>query len=256
MVHAATYLSDSMTRSFFVCVGILLLSLVGTAQPTRAQNDQSPQEDCTILCAPDVEFEPTVAVEPLFGGPRVQNLRTGEVTEEGASATFEIVIAVGMPTTLPRVELTGEAIWAPFAETDANPFTGRSTDELSVEAIGENPVELEMELNVALLTPEETGGWLDAHVDVVDQFSPAEQPDDTRLYTHKLNLELDVALLPFHQLNGAGYLRHVELEGSLDYLATGLPHEGDRLGEERFLDDANPWGFSAVLVLPIAPLEL
>lgn len=228
----------------------LMATLVLPLSPARAQDGGS----CTLFCAPDVEFEPTVAVEPLFGGAQVQNRQTGTVTETSPSSTFEMVFSVGVPTTIPRVGLTGEIIWSPFVDTDVNPFTGRSATELGVESIDENPVELEVELNVALLTPEETSGWLDAHFDVIDQLSPAEQPGDTRLYTHKLNLELDVAVLPFHQLDGAAYLRHVELEGSLDYLATGLPQEGDTFGEERFLEDASPWGFSAVLVLPIAPL--
>lgn len=219
--------------------------------PVRAQDGGS----CTLFCTPEIEFEPTVATEPLFGGARVENRRTGMVSEASPSSTFEMVFSAGIPTTIPRVGLTGEVIWSPFPDTDANPFTGRTAEDLGVESIDDNPVELEAELNLALLTPEETGGWLDAHFDVVDQLSPAAQPGDQRLYTHKLNLELDVAAVPFHQLKGAGYLRHVELEGSLDYLATGLPQAGDTFGEERFLEDASPWGFSAVLVLPLAPLS-
>lgn len=230
---------------------VLAAALFLPATPAWAQSEAS----CTLLCTPEVEFEPTVAVEPLFGGARVENRRTGMVSEASPSSTFEMVFSVGVPTTIPRVGLTGEVIWSPFADTDANPFTGRSASDLGVESIDDNPVELEAELNVALLTPEETGGWLDAHFDIIDQLSPAEQPDDRQLYTHKLNFELDVAVLPFHQLDGAGYLKHVELEGSLDYLATGLPQKGDTFGGERFLEDASPWGFSAVLVLPIAPLS-
>lgn len=241
-----------MTRSLLV--GALLLVLSAHVAPAYAQAQEG--RSCTLLCTPEVEFEPTVAVEPLFGGARVRNLRTNAVTEASPSSTFEMVFAVGVPTTIPRVGLTGEVIWSPFADTDANPFTGRTADELGVDAIDDNPVELEFELNVMLLTAEQTGGWAEVHVDVIDQLSPAEQPDDTRLYTHKLNFELDASMAPFHRVEAAGYLRHVELEGSLDYLATGLPREGDVLGSERFLDDASPWGFSAVLILPVAPLPL
>jgi hypothetical protein len=50
------------------------------------------------------------------------------------------------------------------------------------------------------------------------------------------------------------WLRGVELEGSLDYVATGLPRKGDQHNGVRFLDDASPWSFSIVIVLPIAPL--
>ena len=50
------------------------------------------------------------------------------------------------------------------------------------------------------------------------------------------------------------WLKDVELEGSVDYVATGLLRAGDVIGNERFLDDASPWSFSLVFVLPIAPL--
>ena len=51
------------------------------------------------------------------------------------------------------------------------------------------------------------------------------------------------------------WLRNVELKGSLDYVATGLPKAGDVIGDERFLEDASPWSFSVVVVLPLAPLS-
>lgn len=234
----------------FLLIGALLLAVGAYVAPAQAQEDPS----CTLLCTPEVEFEPTVAVEPIFGGADVRDLRTRTVTSAEPTATFEIVGAVGIPTTIPRTELTGEVIWSPFANTGANPFTGRSANDLGVDAIDDNPVELEFELNFMLLPPEQTGGWAEVHVDVVDQFSPAEQPDDTGTYTHKLNLELDAALLPFQRMERVGFLRGVEIEGSLDYMATGIPREGDIFGSERFLEDASPWGVSMVLVLPLAPL--
>jgi len=46
----------------------------------------------------------------------------------------------------------------------------------------------------------------------------------------------------------------LELETSLDYLATGLPQKGDVLADgSRFVDDASHWSFSFVIVIPIAP---
>jgi hypothetical protein len=50
------------------------------------------------------------------------------------------------------------------------------------------------------------------------------------------------------------WLRGVEVEGSLDYVATGLPKAGDRVNGVRLIDKANPWSFSLVFVLPVAPL--
>ena len=49
--------------------------------------------------------------------------------------------------------------------------------------------------------------------------------------------------------------RNVEIEGSLDYVATGLPRLGDVVNVERFLTDDNPWSFSIVFVFPLAPLS-
>lgn len=195
---------------------------------------------CVVLCVPEVNVEPTVTVENLFGGPRVASVGAGitpDTTRLSREAAFEAILAVGVPTALSGVGLTLEVIWSPFAD--------------------DNALELETELNILLLTGEETGGLVSAHFDVIDQFSPAERSTDGRAYTHKLNFELDVGVAPFHRLTGAGWLPHVEVELSLDYLATGLPRRGDEAppGEHRFLDDASPWSLSFVLVLPAAPLR-
>jgi hypothetical protein len=48
-------------------------------------------------------------------------------------------------------------------------------------------------------------------------------------------------------------LRGVELEGSLDYVATGLPKAGDRVDGYRFIEDTSPWSLSVVFVLAVAP---
>jgi hypothetical protein len=87
---------------------------------------------------------------------------------------------------------------------------------------------------------------------VVDKFSAAERPTDRRAYTHKLNLELDTSVSIFNWLPEGRWLRGVELEGSLDYVATGLARAGDRINGDRYLEDANPWSFSIVFVVPVA----
>lgn len=223
------------------------------AGPVAAQERMA----CHLLCTPALAFEPTISFEDFAARPRIAVLDRGvpvDTVRAGPSTTFEIIFALGVPTELPRIGLTLEAIWTPFVKAEENPFTGARADELG-KRITENPVELEAELNVALLTPEETGGWLDAHFDLVDQLSPAERPEDSRWYTHKLDLELDVAVAPFNGLPEGRWLRNLELEGSLDFLVTGRPRRGDRLGDELFLDDASPWSFSILLVVPLAPLN-
>lgn len=210
---------------------------------------------CRVLCTPDLAFEPTLSIENLAGRHRIAMLENGvpvDTVVADREAVFEIVLAVGIPTRIPRIGFTLEAIWAPFAGTGSNPFTSRSAEEVGRDDIRDNAVELEAELKIALLTYEETGGWLDAHFDVVDQFSPAERPDDGSVYTHKLDLELDIATPPLARLDIGGWLAGLELEASLDRMVTGVPRAGDRLGDELFLDDASPWSLSLVLVVPLA----
>ncbi len=139
-------------------------------------------------------------------------------------------------------------------ETDVNPFTGSSAADIGRSTVRDNPVEIEIELNFSLFDADKTGGWVSSHVDVVDQFSPAEHPDAGSAYTHKLDFEWDTAFHIFNRLPQGNWLRNVEAEVSLDYLATGLPGAGDILGSERFVDRASPWSLSFVFVMPLAPL--
>jgi hypothetical protein len=155
---------------------------------------------CKFLC------EPTLLVEPT-------------ITFEKDATVFETIFALDLSTPIPRVGITLEAITKPFSD--------------------ENDVELESELKLYWLQSEQTGGWLSSHFDLVDKFSGAERPTDTRAYTHKLNLELDTAVAVFNRLPENHWLRDVEIEGSLDYVATGLPKGAPR------------WSFSVVFVIPV-----
>jgi hypothetical protein len=158
-------------------------------------------QECRFLC------EPTLLIEPT-------------ITFEKDATVFETIFALDLSTPIPRVGVTLEAITKPFQD--------------------ENDVELESELKLYWLESDQTGGWLSSHFDLVDKFSGAERATDTRAYTHKLNLELDTAVALFSRLPERHWLHDVELEGSLDYVATGLPK------------DASRWSFSIVLVIPVA----
>ena len=132
---------------------------------------------------------------------------------------FEMVLALDMASRVPRLGFTVEAITAPASD--------------------DNDVELESELNLIWLPAAQTRGWVSSHFDIVDKFSGAERPTDERAYTHKLNFELDTALAMFSRLPEGNWFRDVELEGSLDYVASGLP------------EDAPRWSFSIVFVIPL-----
>jgi hypothetical protein len=147
---------------------------------------------------------------------------------------FEVVLALDMATKIPWLGFTVEAIASPFSD--------------------DNDVELEFESNFHWLTESMTRGWVTSHFDVVDQFSPAERPDVSRAYTHKLDFELDTALHMFKWMPEDRWLHGVEFETSLDYLATGLPKKGDLFPDgSLFLDDASHWSLSFVFVIPVAP---
>lgn len=211
-----------VVMSVFACIVFAL------ANVTAQQGHPS----CRLLCAPEFKVEPTITTTNLLGSPRVER-DDGLVTREPREMEFEVILSMDLPTRISWFGLTVEAIFLPF-DRDSTP-------------------ELEFETNLTWLPGERTAGWLSSHFDIVDKFSAAERPTDRGAYTHKLNLELDTNFALFNWLPDGRWLRGVELEGSLDYVATGLPKAGDRVGSVRFVDDASPWSFSLVFVLPIAP---
>lgn len=212
-------------RRVLVSSAVVLLLVVHTAQAQQTTL-------CRVLCTPEFKVEPTVTFTNLFGSPRTIG-GEGVPIREPRESEFELILSLGLQTRLSWLDFTVEAIFVPF-NADSTP-------------------ELEFETNFVWLPAQRTGGWLSSHFDVVDKFSPAERPSDRRAYTHKLNLELDTSVAIFNWLKEGRWLRGVELEGSLDYLASGLPKAGDTIEGRRYVDDASPWSFSLVCVLPIAP---
>jgi len=233
-------------RRATICVawvaGLVLLSV-----PANAQDE----ERCALLCAPELKIEPTWTIENLAAAPTVEV--DGQQERAARESVFELIFALDVPTTIPRVGLTFEAIFIPFGATSVHPFTGTAV-EPGGEEIRDNGVEIEIEVNFDLFGTEQTGGWVSSHFDVVDKFSPGATPRAGSVYTHKLNFEWDTAFHVFNRLPQGHWLRNVEAEVSLDYVASGLPKAGDVIGGERFLDDASPWSLSFVMVVPLAPL--
>jgi hypothetical protein len=223
--------------------------------PLAAQDNG---ERCFFLCRPELKIEPTFTVENIFSRHRVAEMEGDEqvgVTRAEREVVFEAILALGVPTSIPRVGFTFETIFIPFASGDENPYTGATAQDLGRTSIRDNSPEVEIELNLEWLRSEDTKGWVSSHFDIVDKFSPSERPRDAGAYTHKLNFELDTAVHVFNWLPEGKWLRNIEVEGSLDYVATGLPRAGERIGNELFLTKASPWSFSLVFVIPLAPLR-
>ena len=205
------------------------LFFIGTAT-VRAQDAAS---SCALICELEWKFEPTVTIENLANRHRVET-PDGVTERANRELVFETILALDMKTRVPRLGFTAEMSAAPFSD--------------------DNAAELEFETNLHWLTEPMSRGWVTSHFDVVDQFSPAERPNTGKAYTHKLDFELDTAVHIFKRLPEGRWLRGVELETSLDYLATGLPKKGDVFPDgTRFVDDASRWSFSFVIVIPIAP---
>lgn len=239
----------ALTRTT-VAIGAAWAVLLLAAAPAFAQDDDD--RACRILCAPELKIEPTFTIEHLAQRHRIE--ADGAVERVGREGTFELIFAVDVPTQIPRIGLTLEAILIPFGDASVHPFTGAPASAGGRSSIRDNGVEIESELNIGLFDEEQTGGWVSSHFDIVDKFSPGETPRAGSVYTHKLNFEWDTAFHVFSRVERAPWLRNVEVELSLDYLATGLPKAGDVIGDERFLDKASPWSLSVVFVFPLAPL--
>jgi hypothetical protein len=191
------------------------------------------ENTCRAICDVAWKVEPTFTIENLGNRHRVLT-SDGVIRRVNRERVFETVFAVDMATRAPWLGFTAEAIMSPFSD--------------------DNVVELEFEANFHWLFESMTRGWVTSHFDVVDQLSPAERPGAERAYTHKLDFELDTALHVFKWLPEDRWLRGVEFETSLDYLATGLPREGDLFPDgSSYLDDSSRWSFSFVFVIPVAP---
>jgi len=213
-------------RAFFIVTALLI------AAPASACAQQA--TTCRFICELEWKLEPTFTTENLANRHRVVN-PDGVIERVNREQVFEMILALDMKTRLPRIGFTAEVSAAPFRD--------------------DNSAELEFEANFYWLTESMSRGWLTSHFDVVDQFSPAERPNVDRAYTHKLDFELDTALHLFKRLPKDRWLRGVELETSLDYLATGIPKSGDVFADgSRFVDNASHWSFSLVIVIPTAPL--
>ena len=160
-------------------------AIVAVVLLAAAPADVHAQERCVFLCTPDLKIEPTLTIENTFGPARIEQVEDDLVLgtmRQKRDKVFEVVLAVGIPTEIQRVGFTFETIFSPFQD--------------------DTEVELELELNLTWLEPEQTGGWVESHFDIIDKFSPAQRPTDTTAYTHKLNFELDTAVLIFNWLAG------------------------------------------------------
>lgn len=135
-----------VTRAGWIA-GLLLLPALASAQS---------EPRCAFLCAPELKIEPTWTIENLGARPKVEI--DGQEERAARESVFELIVALDVPTTIPRVGLTLEAILIPFGGTSVHPFTGATAAESGRDEIRDNGIEIEAELNIDLFGTEQTGG--------------------------------------------------------------------------------------------------
>ena len=75
-------------------------------------------QKCFFLCAPNIKIEPTFTWENL-SGPRIaetDDQGNTVVRKTARERVFETVIAIGVPTTVPRISFNFETILKPFVK--------------------------------------------------------------------------------------------------------------------------------------------
>src|SRR5262245_57675604 len=108
----------ALSRAFVT--GAAFAAWLIAVAPAFAQPD--PDKPCVFLCAPELKIEPTFTVEHLAQRHRIA--AEGAVARVERETVFELIVALDIPTVIPRIGLTLEAIFIPFGETSVHPFTG------------------------------------------------------------------------------------------------------------------------------------
>jgi hypothetical protein len=202
-----------------------------TVQAMATKAAAQDQDRCRFFCQPEIEITPAITINNLLFRARVAELPDGVPQRETRETEFEFVLAADIPTRFPRLEFSIETHWTPFSNTDANPFTRRTADDLGASAIRDDPVELEFKSQFTLITEDQTSDWVARHFDLVDNFSAAQRPADRSTYTHKLDFEFDTSVSVFNWLpQERKWLRNIAVESLIDYMASGLPNAGDEVG--------------------------
>ena len=134
--------------------------------PAFRHSRSSRNPRCFILCAPELKLEPTWTIEHLAWRHRIES--DGQIERVKRENVFEPIFALDVPTTIPRIGLTLEAIFCPPAARMSIRSPARRLKSGRGE-IRDNGVEIESELNIKLFDTEQTGGWVSSHFDVVDK---------------------------------------------------------------------------------------
>lgn len=238
------------SRTLLAVAACALLATPPAAAVARAQGNAPPPR-CRVLCAPTITLMPGVLRTHLARGPLVRSTTTGAEHRLAGTSSFEAIVAVGARTPIPHLGVYGSVQWLPNASEARNPFTLYTASDLGT-GIKANAPTADAGVTLALLPPDQTGGWLDLGANVGDLLSQAARPTDRRAYTHKLDLELVTHVHAFAWSAASSWLHRTSLYAILDYVATGLPKAGDEVPVgRRFVSGARPLALVFGLALPV-----
>ena len=127
-------LSRNVNRRRLKWAGWWMAGVLSSAAPAAAQDEPR----CVVLCAPELKIEPTWTIENLARSPRIE--ADGVVERAERETVFELIFALDVPTTIPRIGVTLEAIFVPFGGTAVHPFTGVIAEEAGVGEIRDNGI--------------------------------------------------------------------------------------------------------------------
>jgi hypothetical protein len=232
---------------------LILLVAAGALCATSFVADAQQPDRCRIVCVPTMTVMPSVQHTHLFGGPLVEDLKTGARHRLPSSSNTEIIVVAAAKTAVPRLHGFMSVQWLPNAGEARNPYTLYTANELGGRLRANAPTATAGVFADAV-TVNETNGWADLSVVVGDLYSQAARPSDRSSYTQKLDLELLAQLHAFAWTPPATYVHRISVFAILDYVATGLPRKGDEVPQGRlFLEHAKPTALIAGLALPITP---
>jgi hypothetical protein len=229
-----------------------LLAAVVAATPATPASAQS----CRAICPPELHVQPSLIRSHVFSHPQFRRLADGSVGALPSRSNLELILLVDAKTALPRTSLFTSVQWLPTAKAAANPFTQYTASELGDAQVRANLPSVTMGASVALLTKDQTSGWLGISGYMADLFSRAARPDDESDFTHKLDLGATAHLGIFSRLPPKTWLHAVDGVVILDHVATGLPRRGDEVpnGERVFLDTVHNTSVIVGVSVPVAPL--
>jgi hypothetical protein len=235
-----------------LAVSAAVIAAVTVGRPAHAQ-----QSSCTVICAPQVALNVAGFRSHVLGSPTVRDDATGAETKLPSRTNLDLQLFVVAPTAVQHLYGYVSVSWLPSATTRQNPYTEYTASQVG-EPIKANHLSLAVGGLVDLVPKTMTNGWGAVQGYVADLLSPAARPNDTKTFTHKLDLGGVAVFYPFAGMDSTSLARRsgIHLYVDLDYVATGLPKAGDDVprGERTFVTGAKPAALIFGVGIPIAPL--